>query len=236
MKENIEKDVNRVVILVELPWGRDKDPRVPLGHASLLSKIRLDDGIKVHSVVHPVNNSDFDVIKVFNEIIRLVNANKETQIDLAFGVYVWSEDIIQRLLLMMSMADFQGRIILGGPQISYSGIGLEKHYPNADIFIRGYGEFALSTLIKSKSRIQIPGVHYAGEKDLLQQSSVEWQSDTFTYNDWFKMAQMSEALKQTEGNHPSKIQELKKIAKRLNVNHSRYRPNIEINKSHIKVA
>ncbi len=170
MEEN--KKTKTVLVLVELPWGRDKDPRVPLGHASLLSKIKLDDDIKVYSVVHPVNSSDFDCKKVFNEIIGLVKKNKDSRIDLAFGVYVWSEDIIQRLLLMINMSDFNGRIILGGPQISYSGEGLEKHYPNADIFIRGYGEFALSSLVKSKKPIKIPGVHYAGEKDLLLQASV----------------------------------------------------------------
>ena len=33
---------SRRVVLVELYWTRDKDPRVPLGHASILASLARD--------------------------------------------------------------------------------------------------------------------------------------------------------------------------------------------------
>lgn len=44
----------RRVVLVDFYWTRDKDPRVPLGHASLLAALRAD-GVEVRSVVIAVN-------------------------------------------------------------------------------------------------------------------------------------------------------------------------------------
>lgn len=83
------------------------------------------------------------------------------------GTYVWHENHTQNLLDTLKQEGFPGRIILGGPQISYTKSNLEKYYPQADIFIRGYGEDALAKLWLSKvEKPVIAGVHYAGEPDL----------------------------------------------------------------------
>ena len=48
---NSNKDISAIhlrtqaLILIEFPWGRDKDPRVPLGHASLLTKLKSEKNI-----------------------------------------------------------------------------------------------------------------------------------------------------------------------------------------------
>ena len=52
------------------------------------------------------------------------------------------------------------------------------------------------------------------------------QSNSFTHDEWCEMAKISEALKQTEGNHPNSIQELLEIANELEIDLSRYRPEI----------
>ena len=45
----------RRLILVDLSWTRDKDPRVPLGHASLLASLGANADIEVRSLVFSVN-------------------------------------------------------------------------------------------------------------------------------------------------------------------------------------
>ena len=160
----------RELILIEFPWGRDKDPRVPLGHASLIATLNMIGNCIVYSFVRPINNIDID--KTFLEIIEILS-NTENKVDIAFGVYVWCEEQIQTLSNRLRKHGFQGRIILGGPQISYSGRSLEKHYPQADIFVRGYGEFAIAELMNSDKKIKITGVHYAGDVDYNEQTNVD---------------------------------------------------------------
>mgnify|MGYP006164405757 CR=1 FL=1 len=163
----------RTVILVELPWGRDKDPRVPLGHASLMAVLKMNEQLDCHSIVQPINEDKFDVGSVFEQILLIIDGKKHIDLDIAFGVYVWAEEAIQDLLQMLREFGFNGRIILGGPQISYCGAGLEELYPHADVFVRGYGEFAISGLAGSNTSIQMPGIHYAGELDQNTQTSVD---------------------------------------------------------------
>ena len=163
----------RTVILVELPWGRDKDPRVPLGHASLMAVLKMNDKLDCHSVVQPINGDNFDVGIIFERILSIVDGKKHTDLDIAFGVYVWAEEAIQNLLQMLREFGFNGRIILGGPQISYCGEGLEELYPHADVFVRGYGEFAISSLASTNTPVHVPGIHYAGELDQNTQTSVD---------------------------------------------------------------
>mgnify|MGYP004199433693 CR=1 FL=1 len=47
----------RRVILVDLYWTRDKDPRVPLGHASLLTALRHEHRIVLKRLEVPVRGS-----------------------------------------------------------------------------------------------------------------------------------------------------------------------------------
>ena len=58
----------RTIILVELPWGRDKDPRVPLGHASLMAVLKMNDKLDCHSIVQPINEEGFDVRSIFERV------------------------------------------------------------------------------------------------------------------------------------------------------------------------
>jgi len=165
----------KVVILVEMPWGRDKDPRVPLGHASILATLKMNQDIECYSVVRPINDDDFEVSELFLDIFQLIEKNEGAKIDIAIGVYVWAEEAIQQLLRMIRYAGFDGRIILGGPQISYSYPGLEEYYPEADIFVRGYGEMAVYALAGSVERVELSGIHYSGEEDLNLQTMVDLQ-------------------------------------------------------------
>ena len=50
------------------------------------------------------------------------------------------------------------------------------------------------------------------------------ESHTFSYHEWCQMDKLSNALKETEGDHPKSISELSKIANSLDTNPSRFHP------------
>jgi len=164
----------RHVILIDFPWMRDKDPRTPLGHASLLATLAQNQNLICHSIVRPINGKgNFSIEQVWNEISELIGTKSGANIDVAIGAYVWAEEVIQILLSKIRKQLAKGRIILGGPQISYSSSGLELLYPECDIFIRGYGEMALMGITSSSKKQVIKGVHYAGELDKNEQTVVD---------------------------------------------------------------
>jgi radical SAM superfamily enzyme YgiQ (UPF0313 family) len=160
----------RHLCLVSLDWTRDKDPRVPLGHASLLAAVRSSDVADVTPFSVPINSADFSIERLQNDILRTIQDHAPQETDLGIGVYIWNDHLVQTLMKGLRKQGFTGRIVLGGPQISYSGAGLEKHYPEADAFIRGYGERALTALVSSPDHRPIAGVHWAGESDACDQA------------------------------------------------------------------
>lgn len=168
--------MNRRIVLVDLHWTRDKDPRVPLGHASILAKLRETATLDVRSVVFAVNRRELSVDELTTAILSETQGVTAAQVDIAFGAYVWGEALLQNVLPRLRHLGFRGRLILGGPQISYTGAGLERLYPDADAFIRGYGEEALATLAASPQRRPILGVHWAGTPDAVAQAAVDLEA------------------------------------------------------------
>lgn len=133
----------------------------------MLSKLR---GVDCTSIISPINY-EFDLREIEEQILK-IEQNSFRNIHLAIGVYVWCEDVVKELIYSLRKKGFTGQIILGGPQISYSEQGLESLYPEADVFIRGYGEFALAEIVISETKIVHKGVHYAGDYDLIEQTNV----------------------------------------------------------------
>ena len=109
--------MSRNILLIEFPWGRDKDPRVPLGHASILAMLQAMPDIQCQSFVKPINAPKFQLDDVKKEILSELSKLGENT-DIAIGVYVWCEDVIKSILTSLRSNNFEGRIILGGPQIS----------------------------------------------------------------------------------------------------------------------
>lgn len=164
--------MDRTIVLVDLYWTRDKDPRVPLGHASLLASLRHVPGVTTQSIVVPVNLARVDPDQLAERVLAAA-AGPPDAVDVAIGAYVWAEEILKELLAILRRRGFRGRIILGGPQISYSGPGLERLYPEADVFVRGYGETALTSLAQAPGRPSIVGVHHAGDEGPCSQTTVD---------------------------------------------------------------
>lgn len=132
----------RRVILLALDWSRDKDPRTPLGHVSILTSLKAAN-IDVVSMVEPVAAHNLDDL-----CARICSqGHAERNVDLAIGVYCWNDRLVQRLLPAVRLRGFSGRIILGGPQISFMDDGFKSVYPDADVFICGEGEEALTAVL-----------------------------------------------------------------------------------------
>lgn len=168
--------MNRRIILVDFYWTRDKDPRVPLGHASILTTLRERGGLDVRSIVVAVNEPHLDAAGISTAILKETEGIPPADVDVAFGAYVWGEALLQDVLRRLRASGFQGRLILGGPQISYSGRSLERIYPDVDAFVRGYGEEALATLAGTPRKQPIPGVHWAGTPDAVAQAAVHLEA------------------------------------------------------------
>ncbi len=155
----------RRVILVSIDWTRDKDPRVPLGHASIVAALRRA-GVEVRAFSFAINRAGFSEERILEAILESAWGPESARVDVGLGVYVWNDAVVKRLLTTLRRRGFLGRILLGGPQISYAGAGLEHFYPEADAFVRGYGEEAMVALAASSERIAFTGVHWAGQTDL----------------------------------------------------------------------
>ncbi|MFV8752326.1 B12-binding domain-containing radical SAM protein [Nannocystaceae bacterium ST9] len=168
--------MTRRIVLVDLYWTRDKDPRVPLGHASLLAALAEQAVADVRSVITPIN-ADFDPEALVDRVMAEVGDGRARDVDVAVGTYVWAEREIQRLLTRLRERGFTGRIILGGPQISYADRGVARLYPQADVFVRGYGEQAIRQLAMSPGKPRIPGVVLRGDLiDNVAQAAIDLEA------------------------------------------------------------
>lgn len=166
----------RRMVLVDFYWTRDKDPRVPLGHASLLASLARLPAVDVVPLVWAVNDAQLDPRAVTRAILNATQGWTSSAVDVALGAYVWAEDLIQRVLRGLREGGFGGRVVLGGPQVSYHGPGLEALYPQADAFVRGYGEDALCALAVSTTPVPFRGVHWAGSEDRNLTTQVDLES------------------------------------------------------------
>lgn len=119
-----------------------------------------------------VNSEQFSPERVASYILE-----RQAEItDVALGAFVWNERAIQTILTMLRKENFNKRIILGGPQISYvEKNGLEGHYPKADVFIRGYAEEALAELMLRPDK-DIPGVHFANTEDKARSAQADLEN------------------------------------------------------------
>lgn len=167
--------MKRCLVLVAMPWTCKDHDLAPLGHASLVSSLKLESNLHIEEIIQPVGDGEFSVEDLTNYVLKIANGTPQKSVDVGIGVYVWNEKQVKALLRSLRAKSFKGRVLLGGPQITYASKGLEQIYPEADIFIRGYAEKALCLVTRSNECPQIQGVHYAGGDDLCQQAETNLQ-------------------------------------------------------------
>jgi radical SAM superfamily enzyme YgiQ (UPF0313 family) len=164
--------MNRRLVLLNLPFLRAKDPRATLGDASLRARLTRDREVEVVSVTWAVNTLGSDRAALADVLMAELGRGDPM---LGIGCYVWNELVVQWLLAELRRRGFRGAIVLGGPQITYAGAGVDRDYPHADIFIRGYGEDALANLVRGNGPAgAIAGVSYAGRDDAVTFAKVEY--------------------------------------------------------------
>ena len=154
--------MSRRIVLVDLPWSRPKDPPMSLGHASLLATLRSRTSAEVRSVVVPFNEAP-SVSEIADRVMAETAGANDA--DVAMGVYVWSDRTVGDVAIELRKRGHAGRIILGGPQITYASAGVDRLYPQANCFVRGYGESALCHLVEHPYEARVQGVHFAGASD-----------------------------------------------------------------------
>lgn len=154
----------RRLILTALDWTRPKDPPHSLGHASIWANL-LKYGIKVFARSWAINTPEFKA----DEVIDYAMSHADDNTDFAIGAFVWNETSVQHILKSLKRHRFPGQLIVGGPQVSYVKKDLERFYPYADVFIRGYAEEVMVKLLQQPIGTHAPvirGVHKAGDPDL----------------------------------------------------------------------
>ena len=66
----INSNVRRKLILLAMDWTRAKDPPLSLGHASILTNLRLN-GVNVKELSFSVNREDFDPELIVDHILSV---------------------------------------------------------------------------------------------------------------------------------------------------------------------
>lgn len=153
----------KIPILISLDHIRPKDPPLSLGVASIMSHLKQK---KIEYNAHTYNIAEETRVyplarKILDTIWKSYN---HPRYDLMFGGFVWNEPFIKMILKELRGYRYRGRIVMAGPQVSYVERGqLEKYYPEADVFIRGYAELAVADLAEGKD--DILGVHLGSARD-----------------------------------------------------------------------
>jgi len=173
-KKVIAKSCMRHQILVTLDHLRPKDPRLPLGAASVVANL-IQRQIP-HSVfsgnVSLEEDIDATVESICSQILS-VGSQKGPKCDVILGTFVWNEPYVSNIVEKLRMSQFPGRIGLAGPQISYAPKGsLESLHKDVDFFIRGYAEDVVVAIANEEAEPH--GVHWQGARDRNEQSKTDF--------------------------------------------------------------
>ena len=164
------------VLLLSLDWCRPKDPPISLGAASILTHLKKSK-VNVIPLSYNVNNPHFDTEAVVCDIFA---QRVDERTLLGIGAFVWNETHLQDILARLGKYHFPGKVLLGGPQISYATDNLEPYYPSIDIFCRGYAEEAVCKLITRATTNDptppIGGITYKGLPDTKLQATCDLES------------------------------------------------------------
>ena len=151
--------ISRRLIMAVLDWTRPKDPPLSLGATSIIASLNHNNIPNLHRS-WSVNAPDFNPDHVVDWVHKSAH---DAHSDFAIGAFVWNERHVQTILTRLKEEKFKGRLIVGGPQVSYVTERVEQYYPQADVFVRGYAEDAMVAVMKLQ---KVRGVHFKGEFDL----------------------------------------------------------------------
>lgn len=152
MESKMLKKQNLDCILISFDYKKDDSANITYAIASLI-KYSQDRGVYIKNY-----SLDMNSIFTFDDVlIGLGKYNIETVLkdikNISISCYVWSKKYINDLIDFLYSKGFNGKIILGGYEITYNRKeDLNKDYPRVNIFISGDGEKTLYEAIKSKEK------------------------------------------------------------------------------------
>lgn len=182
---DLTEDSKITVSLLSMGWYRRKDPRLPLGMAYIYSNLKNtfpEDQIDVTMIETDVRDN------LTNSIHQILALNPTV---IGIGVYAWNSNQTKTVIKSLRELGFGGVIVLGGPEITYGGNELNAEFPEAQFFVKGFGEIAFTNIIqylKSNSWNNIPGVYRAGEEigNVLADPTTSLASSPFGRDDLVK--------------------------------------------------
>lgn len=133
-------------VLLSLNWYRFKDPRTPLGTASIVAWARKNLEFTSDA---SISLFDYDVRENLSNVIQdLITRNPEV---LGIGVYCWNVEATLKIINSLRTLGYDGKIVLGGPEITFGDSSLKEEFKNADYFVRGEGEEAFGEILTAVS-------------------------------------------------------------------------------------
>ena len=141
-------EIDFSVALLGLNWYREKDPRTPLGLALIAAyakeHLQFMAGYDLTIINEDVRSNLSDVLHHILEVNPKV---------LGIGVYVWNVEAAKEMITGLRALGYSGKIVLGGPEISYGDDGLKEEFSEADYFVKGDGEKAFAQVIKHEASL-----------------------------------------------------------------------------------
>ncbi len=142
------------VLIISFDIIREGECSKSYSIASLLAYIKANMGVK-RKITHKTFNV-LDSVFESNLFEWIKSTDFKEYSHIAISNYVWSEYIIGKVLTLID-EKFNGFIILGGNQITYSN-ELPKEYPECNVFISGFGEKALLESLNLNTKSKYPKI------------------------------------------------------------------------------
>ncbi len=137
------------MLLIGLNLYKGREPKISYTIGSLAAEL------KRREIAFDIADFDLNQSKEGQELDFIFEGLQEFDLQsyklIGISVFSWSEFLINPLINRLKEINPLVKIVLGGPQITYAtDQQLQQFYPNADYFIKGYGERALADLAEGK--------------------------------------------------------------------------------------
>lgn len=132
----------RNILIVSFDLRAPDEPTISLSVASLVAYAKASPA---HGTAFHLDHIAFDLagqpdLSAYDVLLRILQEHDLSRLHtIALSAYVWSESLVNPVISLLRSEGYGGRILLGGYQIHYSDT-VERAYPDAQVFIKGYAE------------------------------------------------------------------------------------------------